>query len=65
MGLLPQEGANSGKVFGILSREKEKIHMSRVDRTLEMMSWMMEFKSIKEEVKWLKAREAGIEQSRA
>ena len=41
------------------------MHMPRVGRILEKMSWMMECKRIKEEVKWLKALEAGIEYSRA
>ena len=41
------------------------MHMSRVDRILETMSWMMKCEIIKEEVKCLKAREAGIEYSKA
>ena len=41
------------------------MHMARVDMTLQMMSWMMKYKIIKEEVKCPKACEAGIEYSRA
>ena len=47
---LPEEGAYSGKVFHNVFPEEETIHMPRVDRILETMSWMMECRRIKEKV---------------